>query len=415
MMLHMGRLSVLLAAILLAAGCSPSRDAITIGAVYPTGGAQGSGGLEELRGVELAAELASLRGGVDGRPIELRLSPADSSDAAPFAVERLVDEGIDLIVGSYGSTVSRPAAVAATRRGALFWETGAVGEMSPDAAQGELVFRFAPTGGTLGRAAVRFVDGRLREVVHAPPDLRYTVAYVDDVYGRSVAEGAVEEIREAGLRLAGRLPYDLRTVDFDEMASRIGELDTDVLVAVAYLEDGVALQRALVRGAVPLVATIGSSSSHCMPEFGAILGPDAVGVFASDKPDADHVRPDRLTPEAAELLGWAREEYGRRFGEPMSAAALSGFAAGWALFHHVLPAADGLDPRSVATAARAVRLAEGALPNAAGLHLAPPGHPDAGANLRPATVIWQWVEENTRAVVWPRALAEAGIVPPDRA
>jgi branched-chain amino acid transport system substrate-binding protein len=405
------RRAALLLVVASVAGCGADRGPVMVGAVYPTSGSHGPGALEEYRGVLLAAELATRQGGVDGRPVEVRLVPADSAEAAPGAIETLSRDGVDLVVGSYGSTVSRPAAAAASERGMFFWETGAVGEMDADAGAGRLVFRFPPTGTTLGRAAVAFAHAQLLPRLAPGAQPRYAVAFVDDEYGRAVGGGALHEIDRRGLDLSGSFPYDPRTADFDRLARGIGRAGTDVLIVVAYLEDGVALRRAMVRAGTPLLASIGTSSSYCHPAFGEILGRDAVGLFASDKPDAGHVRTEFLSPQAASALSWARSEYRRRWESPMSSAALSGFAAGWALFHHVLPSAVSLAPEDVADAARRIRLPRGALPNASGMAMAPPGHPEAGANLRAANVVWEWVEEYHREVVWPPALATAELVP----
>jgi branched-chain amino acid transport system substrate-binding protein len=391
------------------AACSRSPDPVLIGAVYPTGGTQGPGGMEEYRGLKLAADLANLRGGVKGRPIEVKLEAADVAEAAPASVRSLVADGISVIAGSYGSTVSLPAAETATEGGALFWETGAVGMLGKLAASSDLVFRFAPTGSSLGLAAVAFVRDHLAPRL-ARGALRYSVAYVDDVYGRAVAGGAIDEIGSSDQALAGTFPYDPVGTDFDALVERIAEAGTDVLMVVAYLEDGAALRRAVIRARLPLAATIGTSSSYCHPEFGRLLGADAVGVFASDKPDGDVVDPARLAPEAAGVLVEARQEYRRRHGQPMSAAALSGFSGGWALFRHVLPIADSLSPSDVARAARRVRLPLGTLPNGSGLRFGSPGGPGAGDNALAATVIWEWVRPYTRAVVWPPAFATGDIV-----
>lgn len=385
---------------------------IVVGAVYPTGGSQGSGGTEEFHGVSLAAEYANQIGDAQARPILLRLEPADAWDAAPGAVERLVQEGMTVIVGSYGSTISRPAAETASRLGVVFWETGAVGEFGMDTAVGTRVFRFAPTGEVLGRAAVAFVRDELAPRLTRTAPLRYTVAYVDDVYGRAVGGGALTEIRESGLPLAATVPYDLRHTHYVDLASRIAEARTDVLVVAAYLADAVALREAILGAHVPLVANIGTSSSYCMPAFGQLLGPRAVGLFASDKPDSDVLSTDRLSPEAAQALRWARAEYRRRYGEAMSAAALSGFAGGLGLFRYVLPRARALSPEEVARAAREVHLPVGALPNGSGLQFAPAGRPDAGANLAAVNVIWEWIRPNTRAVVWPPTFATHPIMVP---
>lgn len=396
---------VLLAVVLLSAvACVPGREArLVVGAVYPTGGGQGPGGVEELRGVRLAAERANA--GPHRESIEIREAPADSAEAAPSAVRRLVRDRVRVILGSYGSTISRPAAETATRSGALFWETGAVGELSMGAAAGERVFRFPPSGAVLGRSAVSFVRDQLAPKLSRPHPLRYGVAYVDDVYGRSVGNGALDEIRSSGLDLAGTFPYTLPGADFDAIASGIAESGADVLVVSAYLDDGVALREATIRRKVPLAASIGTSSSYCMPEFGRRLGAGAVGLFASDKPDGDVLDPSTLAPGAAAELRWARDEYRRRYDEPMSAPALSGFAAAWALFHHVLPKASASTPAAIAKAARSIALDRGALPNGAGLAFAPPGSAEAGDNLRAAGVIWEWVRPVTRAVVYPDTFA----------
>jgi branched-chain amino acid transport system substrate-binding protein len=403
----MRQLIALLVLVGLMAGWSPL-DAfrpVTIGAVFPTAGGQGPGGIEEYRGVSLAAEYVNRQGGVNGRPVRLRLVSASSYDSAPGAVLQLAREGVTVVVGSHGSTISRPAAATASRLGLVFWETGAVGEFGMGASGGARVFRFAPTGAGLGRAAVAFVRDRLMPRVSAVTSPGYAVVFVDDVYGRTVGLGAVEEIRRSGLRLAAVLPYDLARVDYDDLARRIGRAGTDALVVAAYLEDGVALRRAILRARVPLVATIGTSSSYCHPAFGQILGADALGLFASDKPDGDILRTDRRAPDAARALLWARAVYTRRYGEPMLAPALSGFAGGLALFQHVLPRAENLTADAVAKAARSVRLEPGALPNGSGLSIIPPGQPDAGANALATSVIWEWVRPRTRAVVWPPAFA----------
>jgi ABC-type branched-subunit amino acid transport system substrate-binding protein len=403
---------ILLSALAVETAQSTASRPIEIGAVYPTEGGQGSGGLEEFRGLGLAAEYVNGRGGVAGRPIRLQLADAESWDAAPDAVERLARAGIAVVAGSYGSTISRPAADAASQLGLVFWETGAVGELSAKAASGTRVFRVSPTGGALGRAAVAFVRDKIAPRVQPQRPLRYAVTYVDDVYGRAVGGGAVVEIRRSKLPLAAAVPYDPRRTQYRDLVSRIARARADVLVVAAYLEDGVALRRALVEARVPLVANIGTSSSYCMPAFGRLLGQDAVGVFASDKPDGDEVRRDGLAPQAGQALRWATAEYRRRYGEAMSAPALAGFAGGVALFGHVLPRARSLTPGGVAEAARRIVLPPGSLPNGSGLAFAPPGSPDAGANINAASVIWEWIRPYTRAIVWPQAFANHSIVFP---
>jgi branched-chain amino acid transport system substrate-binding protein len=393
-----------------AVACTSNDGApIHVGAIYPLSGSQGPGGRDEFRGVSLATDMINADGGVRGRQIELTPIDVAGGDQAPAAVDSLADQGIRFVLGSYGSTISEPAAAEAARRGLLFWETGAVGSSSPGGG-GSSFFRVAPSGEKLGRDAISFVSSELAPKLHrSPASLRWAVANVDDVYGASVADGAIARIHSLGLPFAGRFVYDPRHLDAAAVVRRIAAVHPDVLFVSAYVDDGIALRRAMVHQHLRLVTNIGTSSSYCMPAFGAALGRDAVGLFSSDKLDSEYVDPHGLTAAGREIFDRAREAYEDRYGEEMSAAALAGFSAAWALFDQVLLAAPSITPSDVAATALATRMPVGSLPNGSGLAFAPPGSPDPGANLRAMSVIWEWVKPRVRAVVWPQRFATAPI------
>jgi branched-chain amino acid transport system substrate-binding protein len=385
-------------------------DTITLGALYPMSGSQGPGGVEESRGAQVAVELVNRDGGVRGRKVKLKLVDVDVGSAAPKAMRDLHADGVDLVIGTYGSTISAPAAEVAAQEGMLLWETGAVGEITGPGA-GESFFRVAPQGGHLGRGAVEFVRDQVAPMLGHTGPLRWAVAYVDDLYGRAVGQGAVAEVEAGGGVLAGSFPYDVHRYDAGELVGRIAESRPDVLFVSAYLDDGVAIREATLDAHLPLMASIGTSSSYCMRAFAAKLGAGAVGLFASDKPDGPQMREDALTPDGRRTLSWARERYKQRFNDEMTAAALAGFAHTYALVGHVLPASPGLEPAQVAATARTLKLPTGTLASGSGLDLAGPGEPDAGENRAAVSVIWQWVAPGVQAVVWPEALATQPLRP----
>jgi len=108
--------SLATAAIALAAcstGPGGDDDAVRVGAVYPLSGSQGSGGRDEHRGVLLAAQLVNADGGVDGHAIEIVSTDVPAAEAAAGAVEDLHADGVDVVLGSYGSTISSPASATA--------------------------------------------------------------------------------------------------------------------------------------------------------------------------------------------------------------------------------------------------------------------------------------------------------------
>lgn len=403
-----------LVVLVIAGGCSGSAPApgVTLGALYPLSGPQSVEGRQEANGVELAVEWKNDHGGIGGHHIRLLKVDAPKAEAVPAAMAALAGDGVSVVLGSQGSAISAAGADAAATDGMLLWETGAVGEVDANTGEGRSFFRLAPMGANLGRAGLAFVRDQLAPTLAVGRPLRYAVAYVDDPYGRAVGRGAVDEATSSGQQLVGTFAYDTAATDYADLARRIAASHPDVLFVSAYLDDGVALRQALVAAKTPLLVNIGTSSSYCMPAFGDRLGNDAVGLFASDKPDAAAVRPDALRPEARPLLAWAAKHYRDRYHEAMSAPALAGFSNALALVDHVLPAAAGTTPAAVATAALATKLAPGSLPNGGGLDLAPPGAPDAGENRAAASVIWEWVAPGQRAVVWPAAYATHAVTPP---
>lgn len=393
------RLATILTALALVCGaCVRSGDAFVVGAVYPTTGPQGTGGSQEYHGAVLAADYANTQGGVNGKHIAIDLQSEPSAEGVPGAV-RALSKKSSVVIGSYGSTLSVVAARVAAQRNVVFWETGAVGDMPGKLPRSDRFFRVAPTGEELGAAAVAFVRDRILKTA----TVKYGVAYVDDVYGQAVGGGAIAEIERHGATPV-RYNYTLPNTNFDELAKRIASDGVNVLVVAAYIDDGVTLRKALVDQHVPLLANIGTSSSYCMPEFGRRLGADAVGVFASDKPDGDILRTQSLTPGAVKALEWARAQYRSRYGGDMPAPALAGFAGAWALFHDVLPKSTGRSAAAIATAAHSVTLRGGSLPNGSGLAFGTDGD-----NTRALTVIWKWVGVDKRAVVWPPAFATVKI------
>jgi hypothetical protein len=75
----------------------------------------------------------------------------------------------------------------------------------------------------------------------------------------------------------------------------------------------------------------------------------------------------------------------------------------------VMPSASAMTPSGIAASAQQTRIPAGGLPNGSGLQFGPPGSPEAGANLRAASVIWEWVGIGQRAVVWPPQFATTDI------
>ena len=365
---------------------------IVLGAIYPLTGPQAPGAKEELAGVEAALKLSHAN-------VQLHVIDATTPQQASAAVDTLVrDYHVPAIVGTYGSTLSAAAAARAEELKTVYWETGAVADPITD--QRHYVFRTVATGSALGRMAVTFTHDVLapRFALASP---HAVIVRVNDIYGRSVGGGEQALAHSLGIDVVDVIEYSPTAYDAQVIAARIAQDHPDFLWDVSYLDDGVAIWRAVLNARIPLKGAIGTSSAFCMPGFAEALGPDAVGVYAADKPDSN-ISATALTPSGQKLLAQAKAAYGGDLEIP----AVAGFVGGWTLFHHVLPSVSGgVTPDSIRTAALAVDVPAGGSINGGGVRFAGAGALDEGQNTRAAAVVGQWQAGDVMKVLYPAAYA----------
>jgi branched-chain amino acid transport system substrate-binding protein len=376
---------------------------LVIGAIYPLTGPQAEGGRQELGGVRAALAVAGL-----SQSIRLDVMSVETPAAAGAAVDRLIDrDHVSVIVGTYGSTLSEAAAARADQRHVVYWETGAVADQVTQRRQ--YVFRTVATGMTLGTTTVSFTDQVLLPAAAlAPQAARTVIVNVDDVYGRSVADAEQQLAAQLGIPVVTRVQYDAHAFDPAQVAGAVAAAQPDYLWDVSYVDDGIAIWRAIQQGGVHLRAAVGTSSAFCMPQFGQRLGRLAVGVYAADKPD-DQVSSTALTPAARALLRKARAAYAAEgLGSRMPIPGVAGFVGGWVLFHEVLPKVSGIvTPDAVRQAAYGVDDPVHTSINGGGVKFAGPDQPDAGQNLRAPSVVGQWQAVDQMKTVYPGQFADA--------
>jgi branched-chain amino acid transport system substrate-binding protein len=231
------------------------------------------------------------------------------------------------------------------------------------------------------------------------------VVYAQDAYATSVANAALRGARSWRMRIVGVSSYNPYVPYWPPVLKAVRTAHPDVLILASHVPDGVSFRRTMLADRVRVGAFIGSTMAECGPEFGAMLGPKAVGVFASDRPMGGF-NPRVLTAPARALYDRLASAWKERTGQSQpTEEALAGFTAGWTLFHDVLPRTGGrYDTAAVAAAARSLDLPAGSLPNGAGLRFATDSA-HMGQNTRAAAVIWQWQAVRHSVVVWPAPYA----------
>lgn len=392
-----------------ASHAGPAAGPIHLGAVFPLHGALRTQALDEERAVEIAVALANRAG---GRRIVLDVADVEVPEDAFGAVDTLRAKGAQVIIGGYSSDLSIAISAAADRDGLVYWEAGAVADQLTGRGLPR-VFRVGASGHVLGDNSAAFVATQLVPRLGRPVSaLRVALVTADDAYAHSVADAARARAAREGMAVVSEALYDPRRPDFSGALAGLRAAPADILVLSSHIPDGIAFRRAFLAAHLHVDAFIGSTMAQCMDDFGEALGPDAVGVFASDRP-GDGFSADRLAPAARQLFeqlaaAWRLQTGGAAPDEE----AISGFAAAWPLVTLVLPRAAaepaGVTPESVARAARALDLPPGTLPNGAGLRFAT-GGAEMGQNLRASAVIWQWQQPAHSVVVWPAPYATGSI------
>ncbi len=396
----------MLVALVLSAGCGPSSAAsgpIKVGALFPLSGPQAPLAQQEYAGVRIARDLVNADGGVHGRQIELIAKDLTVREDATARVDELQKAGVQSIIGAYSSTLSMPVSEAAHSRGLLYWEAGAVADQLTGRGYPD-VFRVGATGTNLGSMSSHFaatvLAGRLGR---APAQLPMVIVHARDGYPTSVAAAGAAQAAREGFPVVATVTYDDRAPDWNRVLTQVAAAQPKILLLSSYIMDGVAFRRAMLASGLHVDAMIGTTMAQCVPDFGAMLGADAVGVFASDRPLGGF--------NAGALTGVGRATYDRfaaayrtQSGQDPTEEALAGFSAAWTLFHYVMPASSDTAAGQLAEAARTLDLPVGTLPNGAGVKFA--GNASAmGQNLRAASVIWQWQGVRHSVVVYPPEFA----------
>ena len=150
---------------------------------------------------------------------------------------------------------------------------------------------------------------------------RVALVYADSEFPVEVAAGARETVSAYGMELVFDESYPQASIDFGGVAAKLAAAAPEVLLGGTYLEDSIALVRAVkAAGVSPKIfaMTVGPA----FPEFGRALGPDAEGIMGT----VAWMRSGNL-PMAYDFS----YRYKNRYGANASAQSAYGYAAGQVL------------------------------------------------------------------------------------
>lgn len=366
---------------------------VKVGVILPLTGPLASLGNDVNRGFELARELVNEQGGVNGETVVFATADVPGSNEATSQANRLITrDGVDLIMGSYASSISFAASQVAERNGVIFIEQGAVADDITNRGFKNL-FRFIYPATELGRGGAQYATDIILPQLDIPiEEARFAIVNEDSSYGAAVAEGARKWLQEQGAQIVTDASYSYKTTDLSSIVQRLKSSEPDILIACSYTPDGILFWRQAREANLNLKALLGNGGAHNIPDFANALGDDVNGIFNAGT--SAYFNPEGLTEDAQELFKVFHERYEEKFGRKPSAHSAMGFNAMWVVLSEVLPAAGGTDPEKVRQVMLELDKPVGSTIVGWGVKF----DPETGNNTRAFPMIDQWQEQEIRTI-----------------
>jgi branched-chain amino acid transport system substrate-binding protein len=385
-------------------GGAQAQDVWRIGAIYPLSGPMALLGNHDMNGVELATEIINERGGIAGKKIKLIKGDTPTPEAARSETERLINvEKLNVIFGTYSSSLSFVASSIAEKNQKIFWETGAIADNITQR-NFKYLFRNCTKASNFGHAAADYVATKLSKDLGMPAkDVKVCIMHEDSLYGTSVMTAAEKRLKENGVKVLALESYNKSVTDLSPLVMKFKNLKPDMVLATCYANDAILWQRQMKELNFNIKAMVGSGGGHGVLDFAKAVGSDSDGVFSADFPLVKN--PKTLDPKLDPPLKTVFERYKKKYGDDPDLHAMSAFTGAWVFYKYVLSKAGSLDPEAIRKAAYQVDIPMGGTHMGWGVKYQGENDPEPGQNTRAFAVMMQW-QGGLNYCVWPQQYAE---------
>jgi len=272
----------IVAAVLLAVAGLPAfaQDTVKVGVVTSITGRFAEFGEQHRAGLQAALEDVNAAGGVNGVPVELVIEDDISEvNAALAAGEKLINEGVPIVMGAYSSSITNPLAQYFTRQGRPFLVFTSADD-SITRPGSDWVFRLNQP--SFAYADVLFQVFNALNDEHGEDTLR-TIALIhgNGAFESAVADAVVELAADQGYEVIERQEYDQSGADFRPILNRFAARNPDVVFMVSYAVDSVALMRQIQEVGLNAKFYAGGAAGFALPGFIEGSGPAADYVFTA--------------------------------------------------------------------------------------------------------------------------------------
>jgi branched-chain amino acid transport system substrate-binding protein len=207
-------------------------DAVKIGLDNPLTGTYAANGKHELDGCQLALDEINAKGGILGRPVELRVEDSSSGDAgtAVQKARKLIEgDKVDFLLGNVNSALSLAMAQVSNEKGVLHIVPGGHTDAVTGASCHWNVFRVCNTTQMEANAvADALVKDFGKKFYYLTPDY---------AYGHTLESGLIKAIGAIGGERVGGDLTPLGTVDFSSYLIKAQAANPDVILFLVQGDD----------------------------------------------------------------------------------------------------------------------------------------------------------------------------------
>lgn len=240
---------------------SPFPPEIEIGIVTSLTGSHAKFGEAQMRGYEIALEEINAAGGIMGSKLKLIIEDdASKPENAISATEKLATQTkVPLILGSYSSGATLPAAQTATKYQVPFIVPTAAADNITQFGS-KFVFRINSPSSEYASTLINFLADVVKPQTVA-------IVYENTNFGTSTAKPAKEMAEAKGWKVVAYEAYAKGAPDFKPLLTKLKTANPDVVIYVSYLLDATLLMRQAREIDFNPKVYIGAGAGFSTPEF----------------------------------------------------------------------------------------------------------------------------------------------------
>ncbi|SOE02685.1 ABC transporter substrate-binding protein [Blastococcus haudaquaticus] len=205
---------------------------LVVGTLLPLTGNLAFLGPPEVAGAKLAIQDINEAGGVFGQPVQLVEGDSGdaSTDTATQTVDRLLQSGVNVIVGAASSGVSLTVIDAITQAGVMQISPANTSDQFTTYNDNGLYFRTAPPDTLQARA--------LADLIIEDGNNTVGILALNDPYGTGLAENTLQNLVDAGLSEDDiqSITYDPQAANFDSEVQQMVDFNPDAIVVIGFEE-----------------------------------------------------------------------------------------------------------------------------------------------------------------------------------